>query len=381
MHLRGLSLVNFRNYRLLSLACDERANLFVGANGQGKTNLLEAIYYLCVARSCRDTLDKDLVTVGGEFFLIKGSGVSSSGRDVELEVRYAPATGKKVSINQQPQRSLADLFGSMTAVMISPDDRSMIQGAPSFRRRFLDIAIAQTSPTYLATLQDYRRVVRQRNEALRHAVPHPQRIQDFDVWNTQLIQLGSKIMRKRATVIAHLDAEVQALHRQISGAAEELVIRYTPSFPYEDETRLEEGFAQALAHSAGEEQARGLTVVGPHRDDLVLSISGLSLSTYGSQGQHKTAATALKLAEARFLWHQAKTPPLLLLDDVFAELDATRTAELIELLPTFGQVFLTAAKESDIGPYGPRFHRFRVHAGTVTSEEGFGVRASGFGTG
>lgn len=369
MHLRVLSLVNFRNYRTLSLTCDERANLFLGSNGQGKTNLLEAIYYLCVARSCREALDKELVTVGGGFFLIRGTGISSSGRDIELEIRYASATGKRVSINQQPQRSLSDLFGSMTAVMISPDDRYMIQGAPNFRRRFLDIAIAQTSPAYLTTLQDYRRVVRQRNEALRQLFPRTQRLPDFDVWNTQLIQLGSRIMRKRLAVVTQLNTEVQALHRQISASMEELSIRYTSSFPYDTETQLEETFAEALAHSADEERARGITVVGPHRDDLYLSINGLSLSTYGSQGQHKTAATAMKLAEARFLWQQADTPPLLLLDDVFAELDSTRTAQLIELLPTFGQVFITAAKESDLGPCGNRFRRFRVHAGTVAQDE------------
>lgn len=368
MHLRGLSLINFRNYRILSLVCDERANLFLGSNGQGKTNLLEAIYYLCVARSCREALDKELVTVGGGSFLIKGTGISSHGREIELEIRYATATGKKVSINQQPQRSLSDLFGSMTAVMMSPDDRQMIQGAPSFRRRFLDIAIAQTSPIYLATLQDYRRVVRQRNEALRHLVARPQRLPDLDAWNTQLIQLGSRIMRKRGAVVVQLNAEVQALHRQISSAAEELSMQYTPSFSSETEDCLEEAFAHALARSADEERAKGITVVGPHRDDVALCINGLPLSPYGSQGQQKTAATAMKLAEARFLWQQADTPPLLLLDDVFAELDATRTARLIELLPAFGQVFLTAAKESDLGAYGHRFRRFRVQAGTVTPD-------------
>ena len=368
MHLCTLSLTNFRNYRSLSLACDERANLFLGANGQGKTNLLEAIYYLCVARSCREALDKDLAIIGGENFLIKGTGISSVGRDVELEIQYARYAGKKVFINQQPQRNVSDLFGSIAAVVMSPDDRQLIQGSPGCRRRFLDIAIAQTSPAYLSVLQDYRRVVRQRNETLRYYQTRTLNPSDLEVWNTQLIQLGSHIMRKRQEVIAHLHTETRQLHHAISDAREELTMAYSPSFPYNENEAIEEAFKTALDRGVREERARGITVVGPHRDDIDLSIDGMTLSTYGSQGQHKTAATAMKLAEARFLWQKLDTPPLLLLDDIFAELDTTRTARLIELLPAFGQVFITAAKNSDIGTYEERFRRFCVQAGTVTPQ-------------
>lgn len=364
MHLRTLSLTNFRNYRTLSFSCDERSNLFLGANGQGKTNLLEAIYYLCIARSCRDALDKELIIFGEDFFQVKGDGVSSIGRDVELEIRYARYTGKRVLINQQPQRNVSDLFGSMAAVVMSPDDRQLIQGNPGCRRRFLDIAIAQTSAVYLSTLQNYRRVVRQRNEALRYHQAGVQKLPALDIWDTQLIHFGSRIIRKRQEVIAQLNAEARGLHYAISDAREELMMTYAPSFSYDKD--VEKAFQMALAHAAREERARGSTVVGPHRDDITLSIDGVTLSTYGSQGQHKTAATAMKLAEARYLWKQLETPPLLLLDDIFAELDATRTARLIELLPAFGQVFITAAKESDIGTYREKFRRFYVQAGTVT---------------
>lgn len=368
MHLRALSLINFRNYRNLSLACDEEANLFLGANGQGKTNLLEAVYYLCVARSCREANDKDLVILGGDFFQIRGVGVSSTGRDIELEIRYARHAGKKIIINEQPQKNVSDLYGSLAAVMMSPDDRQIIQGSPQVRRRFLDIAIAQTSPAYLATLQDYRRVVRQRNETLR-AAHHGGSLQPetLEIWNEQLVQFGSRIMKKRQEVIARINQEARTLHRVISDSQEELGVRYAPSFAYAGQENIGDAFLEALKQSAREERARGVTVVGPHRDDLDLSINGVPLSIYGSQGQHKTAATALKLAEARFLWQQLEAFPLLLLDDIFAELDATRTARLIELLPAFGQVFITAAKESDISAYRNHFQRFRVQEGTVVT--------------
>ena len=366
MHLSTLSLTNFRNYRSLTLGCDERSNLFLGANGQGKTNLLEAIYYLCVARSCREAQDKDLVILEGDYFLIKGIGISATGYDVELEIRYAKRAGKKVLINDQPQRNLSDLFGSMAAVVMSPDDRQLIQGSPGCRRRFLDIAIAQTSPQYLTALQDYKRVVRQRNEALRFHQNRSRETQDMDLWNMQLIDLGSRIMRKRQEVVARLHEEARQLHHIISDESEELSVSYNASFAYEEDAGLEAAFQASLDRAEREERSRGVTVVGPHRDDMDLSIDGVTLSTYGSQGQHKTAATAIKLAEARFLWQQMETPPLLLLDDIFAELDATRTARLIELLPDFGQVFITAAKESDIGTYGDRFQQYSVQSGSVS---------------
>ena len=366
MHLSTLTLTNFRNYRSLTLDCDERSNLFLGTNGQGKTNLLEAIYYLCVGRSCREAQDKDLVILGGDHFLIKGIGISATGYDVELEICYAKRSGKKVLINDHPRRNLSDLFGSMAAVVMSPDDRCLVQGSPGKRRRFLDIAIAQTSPQYLTSLRDYRRVVRQRNEALRFQQIRSDEEQDLELWNVQLIDLGSRIMRKRQEVISALHEEAQQLHRIISDGNEELTVRYNASFIYEDASGVEEAFQESLERVEREERARGVTVVGPHRDDVDLSINDVTLSVYGSQGQHKTAATAIKLAEARFLWQQLETPPLLLLDDIFAELDSTRTSRLIELLPDYGQVFITAAKESDFGPYGDCFQQFSVQGGTVS---------------
>ncbi len=366
MHIRTLSLTNFRNYVSLNLSCDPTANLFVGINGQGKTNILESIYYLCVARSCREALDKELINFDAEFFKINGEGISAVGRDIELEIRYTRYAGKKVHINQQPQRSLSELYGLLAAVVMAPDDRQLVQCSPSFRRRFLDIAISQSNPMYLSTLQDYRRVVRQRNEGLRRLQSQSGGVSDLMVWDTHLISLGSRIMRKRDEVIEQFKEEAQRLHCIISDKNESLEITYTPSFKYESVSQLENNFQDALQRSEREERARGITVIGPHRDDLTLSMDGVPLQSFGSQGQHKTAATALKLAEAQFLWKQLETPPLLLLDDIFAELDAGRTARLIELLPTFGQVFITAAKESDFGAYGNKFQRFRVQAGTVT---------------
>lgn len=366
VYLKVLSLTNFRNYSSLALNCDTQANLFLGANGQGKTNLLEAIYYLCVARSCREALDKELILLGGDFFLIHGDGLSAIDRQVELEIRYARHAGKNVRINNQIQRNLSDLYGSLAAVVISPEDRQLIQGSPSGRRRFLDIAISQTNTAYLALLQDYRRVVRQRNETLRAYQHRSDFPPDLEEWNTQLVRFGSRIMRKRQEAVAQLNAAAKPLHLAISNAHEEIDIAYLPSFSYDDPSCIEDRFQEALQQSLREERARGVTVFGPHRDDLHLTMSGVLLQSYGSQGQHKTAATAMKLAEAQFLWRHLDSPPLLLLDDIFAELDATRTARLIEMLPSYGQVFITAAKESDLGAYGDRFRRFHVQAGTVT---------------
>ncbi len=368
MHLKRLSLSHYRNYTSLALTCDHQTNVFIGTNGQGKTNLLEAVYYLCVARSCREAQDRELVRMGADHFLIQGQGQSAEGREVEVQIRYGRHTGKKVFVNESPQRNLSDLYGIMAAVVISPDDRRLVQGSPNSRRRFLDIAISQSNAAYLATLQDYRRVVRQRNEALR-AHQHresPEMAPDLEVWNAPLVALGSRIMRKRADVVAALKEEARRVHAEISGDDEVLELDYAPSFECEDPGDIEESFQEALDRSGPRERARGVTEVGPHRDDLAIRMNGVSLQAYGSQGQHKTAATALKLAEARFLWHQLQVPPLLLLDDIFAEIDAARTGRLMEMVPTYGQTFITTAKESDIGDYRQGITRFRVHDGAVT---------------
>jgi len=365
VHLERLSLSYYRNYISLALTCDLQTNVFIGTNGQGKTNLLEAVYYLCVARSCREAQDRELVRIGSDHFLIQGQGRSAEGREVDIQIAYGRQAGKKVLVNESPQRNLSDLYGIMAAVVISPDDRRLVQGSPGSRRRFLDIAISQSNAAYLATLQDYRRVVRQRNEALRAHQESPGRALDLEVWNAPLVALGSRIMRKRMEVVSALKDEARQVHAAISGD-EVLALDYAPSFECEDPGDIEGSFQAALDRNEPRERARGMTEAGPHRDDLSIRMNGVSLQAYGSQGQHKTAATALKLAEARFLWHQLQAPPLLLLDDIFAEIDAARTGRLMEMVPKYGQTFITTAKESDIGDYREGITRFRVHEGAVT---------------
>jgi len=366
VHLQQLSLGHYRNYTSLVLACDPQTNVFIGKNGQGKTNLLEAVYYLCVARSCREASDKELVQMDSDHFLIQGEGYSAEGMEVELLIRFARQTGKKVFVNDAPLQNLSDLYGIMAAVVISPDDRRLVQGAPSSRRRFLDIAISQSNAAYLATLQDYKRVVRQRNEVLRKNMANSGRVEDLDVWSAPLVALGSRIMRKRVEVVEVLKKEAQRVHGSVSGDDESLEVDYAPSFEFGGLENLEASFEEALDSAAARERVRGVTEVGPHRDDLSIKMNGVSLQAYGSQGQHKTAATALKLAEARFLWHQLEAPPLLLLDDIFAEIDAVRTGRLMEMVPAYGQTFITTAKESDIGDYQQGITRFHVHEGSVT---------------
>ncbi len=359
MYLQKLSLSNYRNYESLTLDCDPQTNIFIGANGQGKTNLLEAVYYLCVARSFREAPDKELVRMNSDFFVAQGNGYSADETNVELLIRYATQTGKKVFVNELPQKNLSDIYGLMTAVVISPDDRRLVQGGPSTRRRFIDIAISQSNVPYLSTLQEYRRVVRQRNEALRTQQA------DIDLWNTPLIDLGCRIIRKRVEVVAVLKKEAQRIHANISDKGENLEISYSPSFNFEANESIESSFRDALIRANSRERVKGMTEVGPHRDDISIEMNGVSLQSFGSQGQHKTAATALKLAEAHFLCHQGQAPPLLLLDDIFAEIDIARTWRLMEMIPEYGQTFITTAKEGDLGGFCQDVTRFRVSDGVV----------------
>ena len=263
MHLQQLSLSQYRNYQSLTLTFDPKTNVFTGTNGQGKTNLLEAVYYLCVARSCREAQDRELVRMGSDHFLIHGEGRSVEGRDVEVQIRYGRQAGKKVLVNGSPQRNLSDLYGIMAAVVISPDDRRLVQGSPKSRRRFLDIAISQSNAAYLTTLQDYRRVVRQRNEALRAYQESPGRAPALEVWNASLIDLGSRIMRKRVEVVSALQEEARRVHAMISGDEELLELNYAPSFEYKDHNDVEASFQATLDHNEPRERIRGMTEAGP----------------------------------------------------------------------------------------------------------------------
>ncbi|BBH23381.1 DNA replication and repair protein RecF [Paenibacillus baekrokdamisoli] len=342
MYLNSIQLSNYRNYEKLEIKTDNQVNLFVGPNAQGKTNLLEAIFVLALTKSHRTSKDKELLGWNTSEARIRG----------EVEKKYGPLTldltlstqGKRARINGLEQRKLSDFVGALNVVMFAPEDLEIVKGTPGIRRRFLDMEIGQVQPGYLYSLGQYAKVLMQRNNYLKTASPGSAQQTMMEVWNMQLAEHGVKIVKKRQNFIHKLQKWAQHIHSGITAGAEELTIVYRPSFEtdaIEEESVLFEQFMIKLTQVKDQEMRRGMTLVGPHRDDMAFYINGKEASIYGSQGQQRTTALSLKLAEIELIHEEIGEYPLLLLDDVLSELDQNRQTQLIETFQSKVQTFIT----------------------------------------
>lgn len=372
--LRTVSLRGFRNFPALDLTLPDGGAMIVGPNGSGKSNLLEALYYLEIFRSFRGASDHELVTFGQDVFRIEAS-VESAGREMELAAAWQKSTRKKkVEVDGREPERLSDALGRFGAVVFSLDDSELVWGSPSRRRRFLDILLSVVEPGYIGALQRYRAVVAQRNEALRQG-----RLEVARAWGEGLIEPGAQLMKTRRAWVVATRAEFARYHATIAGgAAADLV--YVPALgrgDAQDDTSLwQDLLRRALSESEGSDARRGVTQVGPHRDDLAIravvdgSEERRDLRTYGSGGQRRTAAIALRLVEADTLANRLGSEPVYLLDDVFSELDEDRAARVLELLETgrSGQVLLTVPKPVDLPMRGGSLPLWRIQDGVIDTD-------------
>lgn len=374
--LRTVSLRDFRNFQRLELSVPEAGAMIVGPNGSGKSNLLEAIYYLEIFRSFRGARDRELPRFGEDVFRIEAT-VERRGATLDLAAAWQKSTRKKkVEVDGNEPERLSDALGSLGAVVFSLDDAELIGGSPSNRRRFFDILLSLAEPGYVGALQRYRAVLEQRNEALRQG-----RLQVVRAWAEGLVEPGARLMLARHAWSLERNEPFGRYHAAIAGGAS-AGLDYSstlgevepPETP--DEAAWAERFREALAANEESDARRGMTQVGPHRDDLVIRavVDGGSerrdLRSYGSGGQRRTAAIALRLAEADTLRDRSGDEPIYLLDDVFAELDRERSARVLELLEDgrSGQVVLTAPKPVDLPLRGGSLARWRIDDGRVLTD-------------
>lgn len=340
MFLNDIHLHRYRNYEQLSLRTDHRVNMFIGANAQGKTNLLEAIYVLALTRSHRTHKDKQLISWQAEDAIVEGEVERELGT-LRLKVKLTQH-GKKASINGLEQRKLSQYIGSLNAVMFAPEDLEIVKGSPGIRRRFLDIELGQVYPTYLYHMNQYQRILAQRNQALKNW--HSSNQVMMDIWDEQLAHFGSKIMQKRQQFITQLQEWAEEIHTGITKDGERLRILYRPSWDCDLETD-ESGFINQymikLSQIREQEIRRGTTLIGPHRDDLQFLINDKDAQIYGSQGQQRTVGLSVKLAEIELIRHEIGEYPVLLLDDVLSELDQDRQNQLIMTFQDKVQTFIT----------------------------------------
>jgi DNA replication and repair protein RecF len=378
--LRSLALRDFRNLARVDLVFPAAGVAIVGENGQGKSNLLEAIYYLHLLRSVRGARDVDVVRFAAAGFHIAAR--TEGGANHELSAGFEKAgRRKRVKLDGAEPQRLSDALGALPCVLFSPADVELVAGAPSARRRYLDILLALSSRPYLAALQRYRHALAQRNAALRDAVRSGggKAEQRISVWEAPLAEHGAVLWRERITWAAGASPRFAAMCAAI-GEQAPVGMRYATAL--EPSSRDAGAVAEALAHALEQKRGldirRGLTHAGPHRDDLTLTLDGRDLRAFGSAGQQRTAAIALRLLEGETLRERLGAAPLLLLDDPFAELDVRRSARILELLAMhgLGQTLLTVPRETDIPPALTQLARWTIADGIVHTGAGMHAGAA-----
>lgn len=360
--LKRLAIRDFRNIQRADLAFPDEGVVVIGDNGQGKTNLLEAVYYFQLLRSMRGARDQDLIHFGATAFNVQAS-VGASGEDV-LTAAFERRGRKKITAGGSEVKRLSSALGSLPSVVISPRDVELVIGAPSERRRFLDVVLALTSARYLAALQHYRASLARRNAALRMVARGTETEESVAVWEPALAQSGAVLLAERVAWMSHNEAEFARLASAI-GEPDVMTIRYASTVSDPADARDE--LTEALQRRRQLDVRRGITHVGPHRDDVELSIGGRELRVFGSGGQQRTAAITLRLLEAATIKAHEGSDPVLLLDDPFAELDARRSAHILGLLheTSTGQTILTVPRASDIPPDLSRLARWDVREGVI----------------
>jgi len=329
MHLLELECYQFRCLRDVRLEPRERVTLLQGNNAQGKTSVLEALLYAATSKSHRTNREMDLVTYGEHAFSVRAQARRSD-REVAVDANWWRGI-KRFKVNGVPQTRLSDILGKINVVLFSPEDIVLIKGTAAHRRRFLDMALSQVRPVYLHALQQYRQALRQRNELLRQPKPDPELL---DTWDAQLAQHGTSLVHERAAFVARLADLATTAYERIA-SDEKLGLTYRPDVAPDQSLR------EALLKGRASDVHRGVTLRGPHRDEVDVRVAGQSARTFASQGQQKTAALALRLAEVELVKERSGEYPVLMLDEVLSELDKRRAERLFEAIDEQVQCLLT----------------------------------------
>ena len=344
MIIKRLKLENWRNYISEEALFDDKVNIIYGANAQGKTNLLEAISYLGMASSFRTADDLDLINKDKQHFYLQAEAESATQGRITIAAAMNRDKRRKWVINGQPRRRLVDIVGIFHTVIFSPEDIYLVKGGPGCRRRWLNRQISQIDPAYCHMLVNYNHLLRQRNACLKAWERSPDE-DNLAVWDAQLVEYGSQISLRRQQIIAALNRLAAPLHDELA-AGEALELRYQCNIAGRDNfaslAELAALFQRELQRHSRAERLRGATLVGPHRDDIIIDINGDAARDFASQGQQRTLALSLKLSELELAYAEKGEYPVLLLDDALSELDDQRGRRILEL-PSKTQTCISAA--------------------------------------
>ncbi|MCR4601788.1 MAG: DNA replication/repair protein RecF [Clostridia bacterium] len=341
MFFRELEIENFRNYEHQKISFNEKVNVITGKNAQGKTNLIEALYIMSLARSFRTPRDNELIRFGSDLARVRAL-VSRDGEDSEIEIGLMK-NKKSIRVDGVNLRKISDFIDNVLIVVFSPDDLRIVKEDPSKRRGFMDRELCQMKPVYYDDLSNYKRILNQRNALLKDRNPDENML---DVWDEELVIRGARIMSERAGFVKMLDRISSGIHFSISDGRENLRACYEPSVKIPEDadiSQIRDLFRNELRTRRTGDIDRRMTTAGPHRDDIKIEIDGTDVRKYGSQGQQRSAALSMKLAEIDLIKEETGTDPILLLDDVLSELDSSRQKKLIKSFEDI-QIFITTTE-------------------------------------
>lgn len=366
MIIKSLELENFRNYGTLSMNFDSGTNILYGDNAQGKTNILEAIYLSATTKSHKGSKDKDIVNFNEDEAHIR-TYVVKDGLENRVDMHLRKNKSKGIAINGQKIKKAADLLGLLNVVFFSPEDLSIIKDGPAQRRRFVDMELCQLDQSYLYNLNNYNKIVNQRNKLLKDLSFHPGLQDTLFVWDSQLVSYGSKIIDRRIDFVKQLNEIIYEIHNKLSGGKEELRICYEPDVSSQD-------YEKVLMNGQERDIRLKQTSTGPHRDDFSFMVRKMGKSEeidirkFGSQGQQRTAALSLKLSEIELVKKLTKDTPLLLLDDVLSELDSNRQNYLLNSIGDIQTIITCTGLEEFVNNRFEINRIFKVSDATVTQE-------------
>tara|TARA_Y100000588_G_scaffold393456_1_gene509531 strand:- start:3459 stop:4667 length:1209 start_codon:yes stop_codon:yes gene_type:complete len=379
IYIQRLSLTYFRNYQEQEVDLARGINVLHGVNAQGKTNFLEACYLIGTTRAFRTRFDRELIGWGAAkeplpyARVIANTQQASGATELEVVIQAnstrpnlqtnhdhenvlsPPGIYKDFSFQRsyrinKTRRRTADMIGELRIVLFAPQDVELAKGSPTQRRRYIDLSISQINKRYLQTLQEYNRIITQRNSLLRRIRDQQANVAQLGFWNKELVELGSSVLFTRLEMLSELNAIIKSTHANLINEAKTIFVDYEPTLEIQDKkvAALEESFQRALEVNQSREIAAGQTLIGPHRDDIRFLLDGIDIGIYGSRGENRTVAVALKLAEAEYMRTISGEAPVLLLDDVLSELDLNRQAHLLRAISEYDQAILTTTDLNQI---------------------------------
>ena len=362
MIIESVDLQNYRNYEFLNMTFDNKINIIYGDNAQGKTNILESLYVCATSKSHRGSKDKDIIRFGNDEAHIKVM-VKKHGMNYRIDMHLKKNKTKGIAVNGIPIRRAVELFGIINIIIFSPEDMNIIKKGPSERRRFIDMELSQLDKIYLSNLVNYNKVVVQRNKLLKQLQFSGDSglVDMLDVWDMQLVRYGSEIIKRRMDFIDNINSIIRPVHSKLSGNKEILNLRYIPC-------TTTDNFKDEVIRSRERDIKFKMTNVGPHKDDVAFFINDKDVRKYGSQGQQRTCALSLKLAEIELVKKVINDTPVLLLDDVLSELDANRQNFLLDSIGDIQTIITCTGLDEFVNNRFSINRIFKVVNGVVSNE-------------